>query len=123
MSAKLRDSAEEAMQTLGGLLHAGNTNPQVPESHWVDLVRAIAAGDTGAFGTLYMWTHGLVFVLVLQITKSRDLAEQATVDVFQDVWRGAPAFDDAQDTVVAWIMNLARARALRGTRSGDERAD
>jgi RNA polymerase sigma-70 factor (ECF subfamily) len=34
------------------------------------------------------------------------------VDVFHDVWRRAPQYDAANGTVVGWIMNQARSRAI-----------
>jgi RNA polymerase sigma-70 factor, ECF subfamily len=94
----------------------------------VALVRAIAAGDTSAFGTLYMSTHGIVFTSLARITGDRATAEELTVEVFHEVWRGAAAYDPASNSVVGWIMNLARARALprarpdRGTLAATMRA-
>ena len=113
----------ESPPTLGGLLCCADGKPRTSEREWIALVRAIAAGDTSAFGTLYMWTHGIVFTSILRITGNRRTAEELTVEVFQDVWRGAPAYDPAGDMVVGWVMNLARSRALqyeridRGTRA------
>ncbi len=92
------------------------------------MVRAIAAGDTSAFGTLYMSTHGIVFTSLARITGDRATAEELTVAVFHDVWRGASTYDTASNSVVGWIMNLARARALprvrpdRGTLAAAMRA-
>src|SRR5690348_7849160 len=40
------------------------------------------------------------------------MAEQLTVDVFCDLWLGAGAFDSMGDSVIGWIMKLARNRAL-----------
>jgi len=118
----------EAAATLGGLLYCDDGKPRTSEREWVALVRAIAAGETSAFGTLYMWTHGIVFTSILRITGNRMTAEGLTVEAFQDVWRGASAYDPATDTVVGWVMNLARSRALqceridRGTRAAEMRA-
>jgi RNA polymerase sigma-70 factor, ECF subfamily len=102
----------EATPTLGGLLNSVETISHTSEKEWVALVRAIAAGDTSAFGTLYMSTHGIVFTSIARITGDRATAEELTVEVFHDVWRGAASFDAASNSVVGWIMNLARARAL-----------
>ncbi len=46
-----------------GLLYCDG-KPRTSEKEWVALVRAIAAGETDAFGTLYMWTHGIVFTSI-----------------------------------------------------------
>src|SRR5439155_21144645 len=35
-----------------------------------------------------------------------------TLDVFHDVWRRASAYDPAGGSVVGWIMNQARSRAI-----------
>jgi RNA polymerase sigma-70 factor (ECF subfamily) len=35
-----------------------------------------------------------------------------TLDVFHDVWRRACAYDPANGTVLGWIMNQARSRAI-----------
>ena len=81
------------------------------------MVRAIAAGDTSAFGTLYVSTHGIVFTSLARITGDRATAEELTVEVFHDVWRGASSYDPASNSVVGWIMNLARSRALPRARA------
>jgi RNA polymerase sigma-70 factor, ECF subfamily len=131
MNARLQPGTAtpvEAAPTLGGLLYCDDGKPRTSEEEWVALVRAIAAGETSGFGTLYMWTHGIVFTSILRITGNRTAAEELTVEAFQDVWRGASAYDPASDTVVGWVMNLARARALqheridRGTRAVTMRA-
>jgi len=43
---------------------------------------------------------------------SRETAEELTVDVFHDVWRRAFAYDASRGSVVGWIMNQARSRAI-----------
>ncbi len=113
MNAKVQETAGEAVLTLGGLLYADASRPRIPEQDWTDLLCKVAVGDTHAFGTLYMWTHGIVFALAMRITHERAVAELVTVEVFQDLWHKAATYDAASGTVVAWIMNLARSCALR----------
>jgi RNA polymerase sigma-70 factor, ECF subfamily len=55
---------------------------------------------------------GWVFTLMVRITNDRATAEELTVDVFHDVWRRASKYDPAGGSVVGWIMNLARSRAI-----------
>src|SRR5262249_29154647 len=43
---------------------------------------------------------------------SRQAAEELTLDVFHDVWRKAGIYDPAGGSVVGWIMNQARSRAI-----------
>lgn len=98
--------------TLGEVLYADKTKPRIPESDWTALVQAIAARDPRALHALYRRTHRLVFTLIMRITRSRDTAEELTLDVFHDVWRHADGYDPDNGTVVGWLMNQARSRAI-----------
>jgi RNA polymerase sigma-70 factor (ECF subfamily) len=98
--------------TLGDLLYADNAKIRVPEKDWLALVRSIASGDQAALYSLYEQTHRIVYTLIARITKNRETAEELTVDVFYDVWRKASSYDPANGTVVGWIMNQARSRAI-----------
>jgi RNA polymerase sigma-70 factor (ECF subfamily) len=97
---------------LAELLYADDTKPRASEDEWVALVRSIAAGDQQALYALYERMHRLVFTLVVRITNDGATAEELTVDVFHDVWRRAAAYDPAGGSVVGWIMNQARSRAI-----------
>jgi RNA polymerase sigma-70 factor, ECF subfamily len=97
--------------TLGDVLYA-KSKPPVPEQDWAALVQAIAVGDQVALHALYERAHRLVFTLAMRITANRETAEELTIDVFHDIWRGASRYDAANGTVLAWIMNQARSRAI-----------
>src|ERR1700741_5654174 len=97
--------------TLGDVLYAKSKAP-VPEQDWVNLVQSIANGDQLALHALYERAHRIVFTLVMRITANRETAEELTVDVFHQVWRQASHYDAAKGTVLAWIMNQARSRAI-----------
>jgi RNA polymerase sigma-70 factor (ECF subfamily) len=56
--------------------------------------------------------HRIVFTLVVRMTNNRETAEELTLDVFHDVWRRAATYDSAGGSVVGWIMNQARSRAI-----------
>ncbi len=100
--------------TLGAVLYANQ--PKAPESErdWVALVRAVAKGDQASLHALYERTHRPVFTLLMRLRPDRETAEALMLDVFVDVWRRALAYDPVHGTVLAWIMNLARARAAAG---------
>ena len=100
------------IRTLGDLLYANKTIRRVSEQEWVGLVRAIAAGDEQALHALYEQTHRIVFTLTMRITGNRETAEELTLDVFHDVWRRASAYDPASGSVIGWMMNQARSRAI-----------
>jgi RNA polymerase sigma-70 factor, ECF subfamily len=102
----------EGARVLGDLLYSDPAKTPVSEREWVGLVQSIAAGDQRALHALYERTHRMVFTLSVRITNDRHAAEEVTLDVFHDVWRRAPTYDAADGSVVGWIMNQARSRAI-----------
>jgi RNA polymerase sigma-70 factor, ECF subfamily len=112
--------------TLGDVLYA-KSKAAASEQDWAALVEAIATGDQLALHALYERTHRIVFTLMMRMTANRETAEELTIDVFHDVWRRASGYDPANGTVLGWIMNQARSRAIdrlrfesRKKRSGGE---
>jgi RNA polymerase sigma-70 factor (ECF subfamily) len=103
---------DASIGALGDLLYANNAVTPVPEEDWVGLVQSMAAGDQRALHALYDRTHRMVFTLIVRITDNRETAEELTLDVFHDVWRRAARYDAAGGSVVGWIMNQARSRAI-----------
>jgi RNA polymerase sigma-70 factor, ECF subfamily len=101
-----------SQSTLGQLLYADKTKSHVSEEEWIGIVRAIAAGDQSALRALYERTHRLVFTLTMRISGNRATAEELTLDVFHDVWRRASQYDPANGSVIGWLMNQARSRAI-----------
>ena len=97
---------------LGDILYADKAKFRVSEDEWLKLIRAIAGGDQGALHSLYEQTHRIVFTLIVRITMNRETAEEVTIDVFYDVWRKASTYDPANGSVVGWVMNQARSRAI-----------
>jgi len=97
---------------LGDLLYAAPEKARVPEVEWVGLLKAIAAGDQRALYALYARAHRIVFTSIMRIVKSRETAEELTVDVFHDLWKRSGSYEPANGTVIGWIMNQARSRAI-----------
>src|SRR5437868_11107491 len=111
LSVMAKKSTDKAPATLGDVLYAKSKAP-VPEQDWAALVHLVAAGDQLALHALYERAHRLVFTLIVRITANRETAEELTIDVFHDVWRRASHYDAANGTVLGWIMNQARSRAI-----------
>ncbi len=99
-------------KTLGDVLYTEKSKVRVSEDEWLQLVRGVASGDQGALHSLYEQTHRIVFTLIVRITANRETAEEVTLDVFHEVWRKASTYDPANGSVVGWIMNQARSRAI-----------
>ena len=106
-----KQRTQQTPATLGDVLYAKSQAP-MPEQTWAALVQSIAGGDQIALHALYERSHRLVFTLIMRITANRETAEELTVDVFHDVWRRASDYDAANGTVLGWIMNQARSRAI-----------
>lgn len=76
------------------------------------LLTAVASGDEVAFGSLYGHTVHPVMALVRLLMRDVVLAEEVTQDVFLMVWLGAGRFDASRGRAGAWIMAIARSRAI-----------
>jgi RNA polymerase sigma-70 factor (ECF subfamily) len=107
-----QDRHDGSPGTLGDVLYAGKSETPASEKDWAALVQSIAAGDQLALHALYERTHRVVFTLIMRISSNRETAEELTLDVFHDVWRRASRYDAANGTVLGWIMNQARSRAI-----------
>jgi RNA polymerase sigma factor (sigma-70 family) len=112
----MRSQPESEMLTLGDLLYTNRATAPVSEKEWVGLVRSTAGGDRSALQVLYTRTHRTVFTLIVRITNNRETAEDLLGDVFYDVWRRASEYDPAGGSVVGWIMNQTRSRAIERLR-------
>jgi DNA-directed RNA polymerase specialized sigma24 family protein len=104
-------------RTLGALLYADATKPEVGESTWVELVRATAAGNKRALRAVFERTQQLVGTLALRITGDRARADDVVLAVFEHVWRRSWLYVPGRAQVIAWIMSLARSKALDAVRS------
>src|SRR5437762_3573448 len=111
LSVMTKKGTQKAAATLGDVLYA-KSKSKVPEQDWATLVQSIAAGDQLALHALYEMAHRIVFTLIMRITANREAADELTIDVFHDVWRRASGYDAANGTVLGWIMNQARSRAV-----------
>jgi RNA polymerase sigma-70 factor, ECF subfamily len=111
LSGMAKKRTQQAPATLGDVLYA-KSRALVPEQDWATLVQSIAAGDQLALHALYERAHRIVYTLIMRITANRETAEELTIDVFHDVWRRASGYDPENGTVLGWIMNQARSRAL-----------
>lgn len=102
----------ESPARLGDLLYADPARASNAEEDWVRLAQAVAAGDQRALRALYERSHRLVFTLALRVTGSRECAEEVTLDVFHEVWRRSSQYEPQNGSVLGWIMNQARSRAI-----------
>jgi RNA polymerase sigma-70 factor, ECF subfamily len=76
-----------------------------------------AGGDQGAFASLYDASRHLVYTAALRILRDPADAEEVTLDVYMQAWRNAKDYTDRRGTVGAWLVMLARSRAIDHVRS------
>src|SRR5687768_18405427 len=77
-----------------------------------DLLRRIAERDASALADLYDCHARLLFALIVRILRNRSEAEDALQDVFLRVWQRAETYDPAFGSPVAWLVRIARNRAI-----------
>lgn len=80
---------------------------------WID---RIVDHDEKALMALYDATLSRVWGLVLRVVRRPQLAEEVVEDVFFQVWRQAPRFDAQRGRAMAWLLGMARSRAIDALR-------
>lgn len=90
--------------------------PPVADAELVRWIAQVSERDEKALTALYDALVSKVYGLVQRITGQRQLAEEVTEDVFWQIWRQAPRFDASRGSPRAWVMTMARSRALDALR-------
>lgn len=88
----------------------------------VSLLERIAARDEAAVGELYDRHHRLLFSLIARIMHNRAEAEEVLQEVFLSVWTRADTYNPALGAPLAWLVRLARNRAIDRLRTLTVRA-
>lgn len=76
-----------------------------------------AEGDRTAFENLYRSLASSVYGIVLATLRDPAMSEEVAQDVFVEVWRTAGRFDPERGSAQAWIVTMARRRAVDRVRS------
>ena len=102
---------------------AAGGQPTQPPAHEPDgaeleaLLSRCAAGDRSALETLYTRVAPILLAVLMRILRRRDAAEDALQDVFVSVWQRARQFDPIRGRALAWLVSMARYRAIDMQRS------
>ncbi len=90
---------------------------QASTSDLVALLGAVSRRDQSAMAELYdntvSWVHGLV----KRILSDPDIAEETTLDVYLQVWQKAQSYSPQRGSPLAWLLTMARSRAIDRLRS------
>jgi RNA polymerase sigma-70 factor (ECF subfamily) len=76
------------------------------------LLAAVSKGDAAAFERLYAATSAKVYGVVLRILRRPELAADVMEDAYLQIWSRAGEYDPTRQTPVAWIVALARSKAI-----------
>src|SRR6201996_8115455 len=76
------------------------------------LLDRCAAADASALERLYELASPLLFAALTRILRRRSLAEEALQDVFVSIWQRAGQFQASRGRAMAWMMSIARYRAI-----------
>jgi RNA polymerase sigma-70 factor, ECF subfamily len=110
----------------GGLsTSAGVDQPRGLGTGWgeeaAELIRRMAEGHRAPLERLYSLYAGIVYSLAIRMLRNSADAEEVVQEVFVQVWRDAPRYDPGRGTPHAWLMTIARARAIDALRSARRR--
>ncbi|HEV8042978.1 MAG TPA: sigma-70 family RNA polymerase sigma factor [Bryobacteraceae bacterium] len=91
------------------------------EVAWGDYVRRCALRDESALASLYDESSQLAYTIALRILQDEADAAEVVLDVYKQVWDSAARFDEQRGSAAAWIVILARSRAMDRRRSRSAR--
>ena len=84
----------------------------LPERSDEELMALLQRNDSGALGMLYDRHHRLVLTLAYRILGDRAAAEEVVQEAFLSVWRQAGTYRSERGGVRAWLLSIARHRAI-----------
>lgn len=81
------------------------------------LLRQVAHGDAAAFARLFDELSDLVYGVIRRVLRDPSLSEEVSQEVFVEVWRNAPRFEEERGSARTWVLTMAHRRAIDRVRS------
>ncbi len=108
----MQRGAHPSEQSLRILVRMALNSERAAEGEVAGLLAACARQDSQAFQRLYERTAPQLLACLIRILRNRVLAEDALQDVFVQVWGRAGQFDSGRGSAWAWLVSIARYRAI-----------
>jgi RNA polymerase sigma-70 factor, ECF subfamily len=107
------------------IAHDSRERSRVREDAVLDatLVLRMAGGDESALGALYDRWSDSVHALVARIAREEAETEEVVEAVFWQAWQQAGRYTEDRGTPGAWLLSMARSRALDRLRALRRRRD
>jgi RNA polymerase sigma-70 factor (ECF subfamily) len=86
-----------------------------------DLVRRLKVREPKAMNDLYDRYGRLMYSLILRIVRNPSTAEDLVQETFLRIWNRVQSFDAERGALGAWVLTVARNRAIDYLRSTDGR--
>jgi RNA polymerase sigma-70 factor (ECF subfamily) len=87
------------------------------------LLQRIASRDDAAMAELYDRHHRVAYAIIRRIVQSPSDAEEVLQETFVRVWSRAETYDARLGSPAAWVVRIARNRAIDRLRSRQARSD
>jgi RNA polymerase sigma-70 factor (ECF subfamily) len=87
----------------------------------IALLERVGVRDELAIGELYDRHSRLLFSLLVRILRDQAQAEDVLQEVFLGVWTHSHTYNPAVGPPIAWLLGMARNRAIDRLRSADAR--
>ncbi len=100
-----------------------SSNREAPDQAIPGLRHLLAAGrgDAEAFAAFYDEMSGLVFGTCRRVLRDAAMAEEVAQEVFLEVWKVAPTYDQRKGSPTGWVATIAHRRAIDRVRSEESR--
>ena len=88
-----------------------------------ELIGRMVRGDRSGLEGLYDRYAQLLFNLVIRVVRNRSDAEEVLQEVFLQAWRSASRYDPSRGSPEAWLIMMARSRAIDAVRAARRTPD